>query len=747
MVYLAAAAEAKVGGDLYEVTRTAEHGIRVIMGDVRGKGLGAVELAADVLGMFRELAHDAFTLAELAARLDAGSAGRLGRHEEFVTALLVEIDPESGRTSIFNCGHPPPLLIPATASGAAAGGDPPWRCRAPAPPLGLLALGDCSDAQLSCTLCSQMTSCSSTPTASQRRATPSRAFYPLPDRVSVLTAGGGSRRPARTPSAGPRGRHPRRAACSTWSAPTCIKHVGAPLDDDAALLLVRAPAILAGRPPHRTPRPGNRLAATLSRMLTETAQPPTLSLWQRDRPTYRLSAGRAVCRGYADATSAAVPANSRAAAPPGAPPAPGRPAGLSWPRSPWPRRPAAAVCLTQAWPSPLELAPLLAVAARAGRHRRGSRQAPARLRRRRPGRRPSSSTPCSRAASPSPTARTSCRWPPRARSRSPPRSAWPGSVVGARARRPRAGQQDQQFANVTSVAEAAQRAVLRPLPEQLGPLKLGVVYLAAAAEARVGGDLYEVTPHRDHGIRLIIGDVRGKGLGAVEVAADIIGRFREVAHSVGTLNEVAYRLDAGLSRRWGQYEEFVTALLAEIDPDRGKLTILNCGHPPPILISPEDGVTVLEVRAPAPPLGLLTLGSDAGAKEVFTFKPNDQLLLYTDGVTEARDASREFYPLDERVKALAPQAQPKADARRARSGAPTARVPTLLDLVRDDLLRYVGAPPRRRRGAAARPRPRRLAGRPPGGQRQAVTGVHGSPRTDHPNVTARKRGRAQPLVP
>ena len=252
-------------------------------------------------------------------------------------------------------------------------------------------------------------------------------------------------------------------------------------------------------------------------------------------------------------------------------------------------------------------------------------------------------------------------------------------------------QQVQQIANVTSVAEAAQRAVLRPLPEQLGPLRLGVVYLAAAAEARVGGDLYEVTSTKDNGIRLIIGDVRGKGLGAVEVAADIIGRFREVAHGVGTLNEVAHRLDAGLSRRWGQYEEFVTALLAEIDPDRGKLTILNCGHPPPILISPEDGVTVLEVRAPAPPLGLTTLGSDAGAKQVFTFKPNDQLLLYTDGVTEARDASREFYPLDERVRALAPKVQPKL----TKTGKVRAKgsAPSLLDLVKDDLLRYVGAPP------------------------------------------------------
>ncbi len=259
-------------------------------------------------------------------------------------------------------------------------------------------------------------------------------------------------------------------------------------------------------------------------------------------------------------------------------------------------------------------------------------------------------------------------------------------------------QQDQQFANVSSVAEAAQRAVLRQLPEQLGPLKLGVVYLAAAAEARVGGDLYEVTYTENHGIRLLMGDVRGKGLGAVEVAADIVGRFREVAHSVSTLNEVAYRLDAGLTRRYGQYEEFVTAVFVEIDPDRGKLTILNCGHPPPLLISAASGaggpvggddVTILEVRAPAPPLGLLTLGSDAGAKQVFPFKPNDQLLLYTDGVTEARDASREFYPLDERVRALAPQSMTAAKGRRrAAEGAPT-----LLDLVRDDLLEYVGAPP------------------------------------------------------
>jgi hypothetical protein len=102
---------------------------------------------------------------------------------------------------------------------------------------------------------------------------------------------------------------------------------------------------------------------------------------------------------------------------------------------------------------------------------------------------------------------------------------------------------DQKLANVTSVAEVVQRALLRSLPRRVGPLELGVVYLAAAAEARVGGDLYEVA-RTQFGIRLIVGDARGKGLDAVEIAADGLGVFREVAHEVYTLAEVARRIDA-----------------------------------------------------------------------------------------------------------------------------------------------------------------------------------------------------------
>jgi serine phosphatase RsbU (regulator of sigma subunit) len=261
--------------------------------------------------------------------------------------------------------------------------------------------------------------------------------------------------------------------------------------------------------------------------------------------------------------------------------------------------------------------------------------------------------------------------------------------------------QEQRIAEVSSVAEAAQRAVLRPPPPRLGPLGFDVVYVAAAAEAKVGGDLYEAVATSQHGIRVIMGDVRGKGLGAVELATDVLGMFREQAHDACTLAELATRLDAGLGRGL-RHEEFVTALLVEIDQESGQTSIFNCGHPPPLLIqAPCDDaaarrVTLLEVPAPAPPLGLLALGDCSAAQLIHALQPDDQLLLYTDGVTEARDAKRAFYPLPERVSALAAKAAGGQAAGKAVlkpvSSVSGRQGQGLLELVRTDLHKHVGAP-------------------------------------------------------
>jgi serine phosphatase RsbU (regulator of sigma subunit) len=250
---------------------------------------------------------------------------------------------------------------------------------------------------------------------------------------------------------------------------------------------------------------------------------------------------------------------------------------------------------------------------------------------------------------------------------------------------------NQELAEVTMVAEAAQRALLRPLPSRVGPLELAVVYLAATPGARVGGDLYEAV-RTPYGIRLIMGDVRGKGLEAAETAADILGVFREAAHDAGTLAQVARRLDASLCRReatpenGATHEDFVTAVLVEIDSDAGGVTVYNCGHPPPILLTPAPPdeqqhrtVTSADVPAPAPPLGLMSLADCRGAERKLPFNQGDELLLYTDGVTEACDSRRRPYPLTQRLAALT-------------TGAGDDGPPGLLQLLRSDLLRHAGAP-------------------------------------------------------
>ncbi|MFD7338392.1 PP2C family protein-serine/threonine phosphatase [Streptomyces violascens] len=239
---------------------------------------------------------------------------------------------------------------------------------------------------------------------------------------------------------------------------------------------------------------------------------------------------------------------------------------------------------------------------------------------------------------------------------------------------------EKELVQLRSVAEAAQQVVLRPLRERLGPLRVASVYLAAAADAQIGGDLYAAA-RTAHGTRLIIGDVRGKGLEAVGDAALVLGAFRAAAHQEADLpglvdyleRAVAPDLDqapgAGLddtsSRAPGPdhdtaphspspsndpSEAFITAAVLDI-PDLGQaLQLVNCGHPPPLLLR-GNRVIPLEVDQPAPPLGLADLAEAQLTAQGFPFEPGDILLLYTDGVLEARDEAGAFYPLAERAAA------------------------------------------------------------------------------------------------
>lgn len=201
---------------------------------------------------------------------------------------------------------------------------------------------------------------------------------------------------------------------------------------------------------------------------------------------------------------------------------------------------------------------------------------------------------------------------------------------------------ERELAGVRAVAEAAQQVVLRPVPPDVGTARLAVRYISATAAARIGGDLYEVITACG-GVRLILGDAQGKGLPAVQTAAAVLGAFREAAYDAADLPEISRRVERSLERQAAD-EEFVTAVLAQIPPGGQRIEILNCGHPPPLLLT-AGTARFIEPPEASLPLGLAPLAATARIPVTVPFGPGDQMLFYTDGVSEARDRAGEFYPL------------------------------------------------------------------------------------------------------
>lgn len=207
---------------------------------------------------------------------------------------------------------------------------------------------------------------------------------------------------------------------------------------------------------------------------------------------------------------------------------------------------------------------------------------------------------------------------------------------------------ERELANFKAIAEAAQQILLRPVPRRIPPVDIAVRYVSAAASARIGGDLYEAIA-AGSGIRLIVGDVLGKGLPAARTAGVVLGAFREAAYDALDLAQIAARIEASLQHQKAE-EEFVTAVLAQIDADGSRVEILSCGHPPPLLVR-DGAVAPAEPPEAGLPLGLAALRSVDREACVIPFKYGDRLLFYTDGISEARDKHGTFYPL-ERAGAL-----------------------------------------------------------------------------------------------
>ncbi|GLX02069.1 PP2C family protein-serine/threonine phosphatase [Microtetraspora sp. NBRC 16547] len=237
----------------------------------------------------------------------------------------------------------------------------------------------------------------------------------------------------------------------------------------------------------------------------------------------------------------------------------------------------------------------------------------------------------------------------------------------------------EELAQVRAVSEAAQRVVLRPLPQRLGPLRVASVYLAAQEQAQIGGDLYAATRTAD-ATRLIVGDVMGKGLTAISDAALLLCAFREAAHRQADLPDLVTYLDHSVCWNLAESSEpekagecFITAVVIDIPDASRRMRMVTCGHPPPLLLRGRQVITLHPTR-PAPPLGLGELADPDYRADTFTFEPGDLLLLYTDGVVEARSPEGVFYPLAERAASWVEDETPLA----------------LVHHLRADLLAHVG---------------------------------------------------------
>jgi hypothetical protein len=200
------------------------------------------------------------------------------------------------------------------------------------------------------------------------------------------------------------------------------------------------------------------------------------------------------------------------------------------------------------------------------------------------------------------------------------------------------------------VAKTAQRAVMRMTPPDVDGVDAAVRYVSASEAANIGGDAYEavLTPF---GLRVLVADARGKGLPAVLSSAVALGAFREWAYEERDLMGLIDRMDASVTREVAD-EDFVTALVAEFHGNR--LSYVSAGHPPPVLL--RDGSARELDLHPGPPLSLIAEGQRPVVGAVLLRK-GDVVLMFTDGMTDARNAAGEFFAVGAALERVAKDAQ------------------------------------------------------------------------------------------
>jgi len=178
------------------------------------------------------------------------------------------------------------------------------------------------------------------------------------------------------------------------------------------------------------------------------------------------------------------------------------------------------------------------------------------------------------------------------------------------------------------LAETLQRSLLPQLPEVPG-LAIAAKYRPGSAGTRVGGDWYDAIRLRTGNVGLVIADVVGQGVEAAARMAHLQSAARVYALEALRPAVVLERMNGFVVE--GERGGMLTLLYAILDPSAGTLRLASAGHPPPLVLRPDQEPAFAE-SPPSSPLGVTRF--PVYEESVMTLHPEATVLFYTDGLVE-----------------------------------------------------------------------------------------------------------------